>query len=157
MTLDRVIQRMESLATIPVRVAKPEDMADVARLLHAYEKEQDPSIPTLWDIGEEAMAFAENWMKDPLTVVFILGEADGVALLTLIAHPRIWPDESTEAFGDYFYVRPAARGLRAMCSLLMACIRHARERGVRTISFRRDGALRLPDIDETATIYTARI
>jgi ribosomal protein S18 acetylase RimI-like enzyme len=111
----------------PVRLATPEDAADVGRLLHDFNAEYDEYTP-----GAEVLAERMGPMIAAGDAVAIVGGEgpDGLAVLRL--RKAIF-DPGMHAYLEELYVAPARRGHGLGRALLDAALDTARERGVKWI------------------------
>lgn len=110
-----------------VRLAGPDDVGAVGRLLHDFNREFDEPTPA-------ATALAGR-MRQLLTggdtLVLLAGDGpDGVAVLRFRA--AIW-STGQECYLAELYVTPAWRGQGLGRALMEAAVREARERGADTM------------------------
>jgi GNAT superfamily N-acetyltransferase len=106
-----------------VRIARPEDAAVVAALLHDFNVEFDTPTP-----GADVLARRlDTLLRRRDTIALLAGEpATGVALVTL--RPNLWYDGPV-ALLDELYVRPDLRGRGIGTALIERACALVRERG----------------------------
>jgi ribosomal protein S18 acetylase RimI-like enzyme len=106
-----------------VRPAGVEDAADVAQLLHDFNREFDEPSPGVSALTERVSSLLES----AETVVLLAGDGpDGLAVLRF--RPAIW-SSGLECYLAELYVRPETRGRGLGRALMEAALREARERG----------------------------
>lgn len=109
-------QVVERLATLPVRLATPDDQPLVEELLYEFYQTQYDDMPP----KEQAMAgIAERaamMLNDQLSAVLLLDDGNGM-MSCYICCRKTWRNEWYVEAGD-FYIRPEARGMTAAASLL---------------------------------------
>lgn len=124
---------------IPVRIAKPEDAGDVARLLHDFNTEFGDPSPGVEVLTERARRMLLN---DEMTVL-LAGEGPN-AIAELRFRTSLWFD-GLDAYLEELYVAPALRGKGIGRALLDAAMDAARERGADHIEL-------TTSVDDTAAI-----
>ena len=114
---------MTETAKSSVRVAGPDDAADVARLLHDFNTEYDTFTP-----GAEVLTSRCGEMLESGEIVVLLaGEGpDGLALLTI--RNQVWTGEP-DAYLQELYVAPPRRGEGLGRALLEGAMDEVRSRG----------------------------
>jgi len=112
-----------SFADPRVRRATPEDAADVARLLYAFNTEFDEPTPPVDVLAERAARMME---AEEIYVLLGGDGPDGIALMMI--HPQIWTGEP-DAYLQELYVAPPRRGEGLGRALLEATMDLARELG----------------------------
>jgi ribosomal protein S18 acetylase RimI-like enzyme len=110
-----------------VRLADPDDAADIGRLLYDFNREFDEPAPAPAALAKrlgQLMAGGE-------TLVLLAGDGpDGLAVLRFRA--AIW-SRGLECYLAELYVRPASRGQGVGRALAEAAMREARLRGADTM------------------------
>jgi ribosomal protein S18 acetylase RimI-like enzyme len=108
---------------VTVRRAGPDDAAEIARLLHAFNTEYDDFTP-----GEEILAARAREMIASGEILVLLGGdgPDGIALLSI--RRQIWTGEP-DAYLQELYVVPDRRGEGLGRALLEAAMELARAHG----------------------------
>jgi ribosomal protein S18 acetylase RimI-like enzyme len=108
---------------IQVRQAGVEDAADIARLLHDFNREYDEPTPEI----EVLTATCRRLLADDEMTVLLAGDGpDGLALFRF--RPALWA-EGLEAYLQELYVIPALRGQGIGRALLETAIELSRRRG----------------------------
>jgi ribosomal protein S18 acetylase RimI-like enzyme len=109
------------------RRAVADDAADVAQLLHDFNREfGEPSPP----VAQLAVRVAELIAGGDSLVLLVGDGPDGLAFLRF--RPAIW-SSGLECYLAELYVRPARRGNGLGRALMEAAVREARERGADTM------------------------
>jgi ribosomal protein S18 acetylase RimI-like enzyme len=108
---------------IPVRQARVEDAAEIARLLRNFNLEYSEPTPPIEELAETV---ARLLADDEITVL-LAGEGPG-GLSLFRFRPGIW-SAGAETYLQELYVVPALRGRGIGRALLEATIGLARERG----------------------------
>ena len=106
-----------------LRLAKAEDAADVARLLHDFNTEYDEPAPDIGTLSERTRRLLE---EGEIKVLLAGAGPGGLALLRLRA--GLWT-AGPEAHLQELYVVPALRGRGIGGTLLEATMELAREAG----------------------------
>jgi ribosomal protein S18 acetylase RimI-like enzyme len=106
-----------------LRLAKAEDAADVARLLHDFNTECDEPTPGVAALTE----YSRRLLVEGEMSVLLAGDGpDGLSLIRF--RPCVWTG-SPEAHLQELYVVPALRGQGIGRALLEATMKLAREAG----------------------------
>jgi ribosomal protein S18 acetylase RimI-like enzyme len=108
---------------LKVRRAGPEDAAEVARLLHDFNREFGEPTPPVDVLAERALRMIS---EEEIHVLLAGDGPDGIAQLSF--RTSIWSGEP-DAYLQELYVVPARRGEGLGRALLDAAMELARERG----------------------------
>jgi ribosomal protein S18 acetylase RimI-like enzyme len=106
-----------------VRLAGPEDAAEVARLLDDFNREFDEYTPGVETLTERAGSMLE---RGEMTVLLAGDGPDGIAELRL--RPSVWTGE-LDAHLEELYVAPHRRGEGLGRALLEGAMQAARDAG----------------------------
>jgi GNAT superfamily N-acetyltransferase len=106
-----------------IRVAGPDDLADIGRLLHDFNEEYEDVTPGPAVIAQRLAPLLESGDS----AVLLVGDGpDGLALLRF--RPSIWV-AGLECYLAELYVVPRLRGQGRGRALMNAVLEFARERG----------------------------
>lgn len=114
---------MTSAPEPAIRVATADDMPDVARLLHDFNREYDVPTPPPGPLAERLRTVLAG---GDMAVLLCGDGPDGLALMRFRA--GLWTP-GLECYLAELYVVPALRGRGLGRALLEAALDHARERG----------------------------
>lgn len=103
--------------------ARPEDAAEIARLLHDFNTELSDPTPGVAALTENARRLLE---EDEMTVLLSGEGPDGISVFRL--RPSVWTG-APEAYLQELYVAPELRGRGIGRALLEATIEAARKAG----------------------------
>lgn len=125
---------LDRFGTLPVCAATVEDFHAVAlmQILFADTEGHKLAYP-------EAEKIARGLLENPRVVVFLVGDDQpkGMAIASF-QFDQGWQTESLVA-GSGLYILPEFRSIRAVCSLIRACMGIAEASGVSKVFFNRIG------------------
>ena len=123
-----------SVTSYPVRVARVEEAAEVARLLHDFNTEFETPTPGVEVLAHRLM----HLLADPGTFALLAGTpAIAVGLVTL--RTNVWYDGQV-ALLDELYVEPQLRSQGIGTAMIDLLVRTCRARGVELIEINVDEA-----------------